>query len=272
MNVFQSIVLGLIQGCTEFLPVSSSGHLVLAKALMNVDTGGDISFEVFFHFGTLLSVLLVFKDDVLRILLELVGVGRHPRGLRGRYSRSETLRLAVFIAAGSVPAGIVGYLFDEQVEQLFSDPKLVAVLLLVTGLILFLTRFARVSGDGKVSLKSAIGVGAAQAFAVLPGISRAGTTISAGLIMGISQEQAARFSFLLAVPVIFGATLLKSVHLVGASAAGLQIGPLVAGTIVAFASGYAALKVLLGFLRRGTFSVFSYYCFAAGIAGILFIG
>ena len=271
MTVFQSILLGILQGFTEFLPVSSSGHLVLAKALMHINTGNDISFEVFVHFGTLLSVLVVFRSDIMRILLTLMEAMRHPSQLKQLYQKSEIFRLTVFIIVGCIPAGVLGILFNDIIEDFFTDVKLVSDMLLITGLILFLTRFAKPPENGQVTLKSAIGIGFAQAVAIIPGISRAGSTISAGLMLNVAQENAARFSFLMALPVIFGATLLKVRHLIGNPAPHGQLITLGVGTIVASIAGYLSLGLLLKILRRGKFSLFSYYCFAVGIAGLLFI-
>ena len=271
MTVIQAVLLGILQGLTEFLPVSSSGHLVLAKALLHIDTGNDISFEVFVHFGTLLSVLVVFKDDILRMSLVGLDAVIHPMNISKMYQRSEMFRLLIYIIVGCIPAGIIGVLFNDYIEEFFSDPKLVADMLLITGLILFITRFVKASRNGQVTLKSSIGIGVAQAVAIMPGISRAGSTISAGLMMGVAQENAARFSFLMAVPVIFGATLLKVRHMLTNPPSGEQMLTLGVGTVVAFISGVVALKILLGVLRKGRFSLFSYYCFTIGILGLIFI-
>ena len=271
MNVFQSILLGILQGVTEFLPVSSSGHLVLAKALMHINTGNDISFEVFVHFGTMLSVLVVFRNDVLRIIFSIMEAIQHPFQIKELYKQSEIFRLVVYIIIGCIPAGVLGVLFNEQIESLFNDAKLVSDMLLITGLILFLTRFSKSTGNNRITLKSALGVGLAQSVAILPGISRAGSTISTGLMMNVSQDQAARFSFLMALPVILGATLLKVRHLIINPPSIHQSLILSTGTIVASISGYIALKLLLRVLQKGKFSLFSYYCFAVGILGLLFI-
>ena len=270
-NLIISVLLGILQGLTEFLPVSSSGHLVLAKALMHIETNQDIAFEVFVHFGTFLSVLIIFRNDVIRILISLLEAAKHPLSVNQMYRRSGNFRLTVYIIIGCLPAGIVGLLFEHEVESFFTDPKLVSDMLLITGVILFLTRFARPPTDGNVSLIKSLGIGISQAIAIIPGISRAGSTISTALLMRISQENAAKFSFLMALPVIFGATLLEIRHLIDNFPRVNELIGILLGTMSACISGYFAIKFLLRVLRRGKFSLFSYYCFALGIIGLLLI-
>ena len=206
MTVFQAIVLGVIQGFTEFLPVSSSGHLVLAQELLDVKSANNLTFDVFVHFGTLISVLVFFWKDIIEIVKSILKSFRLTN-FKEEYGKSEYLRLGVAIVIGSVPAGVIGLLFRDTIKDTFTEPKLVAVNLVLTGLILFLTRLAYPREGKQVGIVSGIVVGCAQAFAILPGISRSGTTISTGLYLRLSHVQAARFSFLLSVPVIAGAAL-----------------------------------------------------------------
>ena len=271
MTLLQSILLGVLQGLTEFLPVSSSGHLVLAKSLMNIHTGNDISFEVFVHFGTFISVVVVFIDPIRRTFAAVVAALKEPRKIGVMYRASEDFRLAVFVVIGCIPAGIFGVMFNDRLEQMFDDPKLVADMLLITGAILFFTRLAKPSPDSPVTLAKSIGIGFAQAVAVIPGISRSGSTIGSALMLGVSQDRAAEFSFLMALPVILGATILKATHLISNPPPGHQWLILGAGTMAACLTGYVALRLLLSVLRRGRFSLFSYYCFIVGILGILFV-
>ena len=272
MTPFQAMILGLLQGLTEFLPVSSSGHLALSQALLKISHEGDISFEVFVHFGTFLSVLAAFRKEVVAIISSFLHVIQHPRQISGYYKTNEFFRLGILIGVGSIPAGIIGLRYENEVETLFSDPKLISVMLLVTGFILYLTRFSKPKEGVSVGLGSSILVGCAQAVAVIPGISRSGSTISAGLFSGISRENAAKFSFLLAMPVIFGASVLKVFELTKSPPSSEKILTLSIGTVVAAISGYFAIQWLLNVLRKGRFSWFAYYCFAVGIVGILFIG
>jgi undecaprenyl-diphosphatase len=176
----------------------------------------------------------------------------------------------VAIIVGTIPAGVIGLLFRDQVKDAFSDPKLVAMNLVVTGLILFLTRLVKPNAHKKINTVSAFLIGIAQAFAILPGISRSGSTMSVAIYLRITAVQAARFSFLLAIPTIGGAALLETRHLLK-QGVGIGIGPLIAGTLVAAVAGYLAIKILMRIMERGKFSLFAFYCLAVGILGIIFI-
>lgn len=271
MTLLQSFLLGLIQGLTEFLPVSSSGHLVLVAHLLSVPTSTDITFEVFVHFGTLVSVLLVFRDDVVQITRSVVEGILSPATMKERYRSSEHFRFGVLIIFASIPAAVVGLKFEQQLAAAFADPKLVAVMLIITGLILFLTRL-KTPGEGKeIGWIGAFLIGIAQSLAIIPGISRSGATISTAMYLGVAPVRAARFSFLLSLPVVGGATLLKTKEMIEIGAVPDGFLQLLIGTIVAFASGYAAIKFLLRVLERGRISWFAFYCLTAGVLGILFI-
>jgi len=250
MGELQAAWLAAVQGLTEFLPVSSSGHLVILQGLMDVPRQG-IAFEVVVHLGTLLAVLVVYGRDLLRIL---VGALRRDR---------KSLRMIGLLAIGSVPAGAAGVLLGDSVRELFDSPLLASFMLLVTGTVLFTTRWAR--RDGGPGPLSAIVIGLSQALALLPGISRSGSTISTGLFFGLDREEAARFSFLLSVPAIAGAGLLE---LPGMSASDMETHLLV-GFVVSALTGYSALRLLLRFVRHGKLHAFCWYCWAAGIVGIL---
>ncbi|MGH2568351.1 MAG: undecaprenyl-diphosphate phosphatase, partial [Bacteroidota bacterium] len=170
MTLFQAVILGLIQGLTEFLPVSSSGHLVLAERLLGIHSSKDITFEVFVHFGTMLSVVLVFWKDIIAIVRSLLQA-LYPFRLNAAYYREqEHFRLSINILAGSVPAAFVGLRYEDAITEAFADPKLVAVMLVLTGLILFLTGLAKPVEGKKVGFFSALIIGVAQAFAIIPGI------------------------------------------------------------------------------------------------------
>ena len=212
MSLFHAVLLAILQGFTEFLPVSSSGHLVLAQELLNLHESQMIIFDVFVHFGTLISVVFVFWKDILEILRSFVKAFGTLK-LKEEYKKTEHFRLGVAIIIGSIPAGFVGLLYRHQIEAAFTDPKLVAMNLVITGLILFLTRLSKPVHGKKVGLVSAFIIGLAQAVAILPGISRSGSTMSTALYLKTSPVQAARFSFLLSVPVIAGASLLEGYRL-----------------------------------------------------------
>ncbi len=272
MSLIDAIILGIVQGLTEFLPISSSGHLVLGQELLGIIHQPDIAFEVFVHFGTLISVIAMFWKDIRLIILSIVQVISSPFKIKSIYKENYHFRIAVYIFIGSLPAGIIGLMFKNDVELLFNDPKFVAVMLLITGLILFLTKFSNPRKDSKVGLASAIVIGFAQAVAIIPGISRSGITISSGLFSGVSSAEAARFSFLLSLPVIFGATIMETKELLEVPIRNDQFFVLFAGTIVSAISGYIAIKLVLSIIQKQKFSWFAYYCFIVGILGLFFIG
>lgn len=271
MNLIDALLLGILQGLTEFLPISSSGHLVLAKELLNLQSS-NITFEVFVHFGTFISVIILFWQDVKMILTSLLQALKNPLKLSYLFKENEHFRLAVFILLGSIPAGIIGIAYDNEVEVLFNDAKFVSVMLLVTGTILYITKFANPPEGGKVGFWSTIVIGITQAIAILPGISRSGITISSGIFAGVARENAAKFSFLLSLPVILGATALKSVEVVTSDTTFTQYMVYLIGTISAALSGYVAIKFVISILKKKKFGWFSFYCFIVGILGILFIG
>ncbi|MCJ7663089.1 MAG: undecaprenyl-diphosphate phosphatase [Desulfobacterales bacterium] len=269
MSVLQALLLGIVQGITEFLPISSSGHLVLGKALLNVHAQG-IAFEVFVHFGTFLAVLTIFWGDCWNILKAWGHALRHPSPGQWsqRYREDPFFRLGILICLGTIPAIIVGLLFEHEIEAAFSNPLFVSCALLVTGTILLGTRWTRPQ-DTRFGMVRALIIGAAQAFAILPGISRAGSTIAAGMYAGVERNEAARFSFLLALPVILGAAVVEGKELLHTGVPTQQAVTLLVGTIVAYGAGAIALKWLLGVIRRGRLQWFAYYCYAVGLAGLI---
>lgn len=269
MSVFDALVLAVLQGFTEFLPVSSSGHLVLAQQLLNIQGTKMLAFDVFVHFGTLISVVVLFWKDIIEIIRSFITALTISK-LKEEYRKTEHFRLGVAIIVGSIPAAILGLAFHDQVAEAFTDPKLVAMNLVITGLILFLTRLAKPVEGKKIGIVSAFIIGIAQAIAILPGISRSGSTMSTAMYLKHSPVQAARFSFLLSVPVIAGAALIETRHIFKY---GTSIGtlPFIVGTLVAALTGYFAIKVLLRIMEKGKFSWFSFYCLAIGVLGIIFI-
>ncbi len=260
MTVLEGIVLGVLQGLTEFLPVSSSGHLALAEAFFDVESPG-VTFEVFVHLGTAVAVVCFFWRRVASIVASVV------RFLLRREHDGDDARLGLHLILGTVPAALVGYFLAERVEVAFGNPVLVSVLLIVTGVILWSTRRLAPGARARETWRDALAIGAAQAFAVLPGISRSGATISVGLALGLKRAQAAEFAFLLSVPIILGAT---AASLGDARAAGVSFGPaIVAGTVAAFAAAIPAIALLLRVVKAGTFSRFAYYCWTVGIIGLV---
>lgn len=253
MTYFDAAILGILQGLTEFLPVSSSGHLVLARALLNIKPGG-ITFEVMVHFGTLLAVVVYFRSQILRLIQSL-------------FDKTMKAERAVVtcLVIGTIPAGIVGLTLRHQFETAFSNQSITSAMLLVTGLILLATRFVR-KGNHKVGLLSSIIMGIGQAMAIMPGISRSGSTIAAGMFVGVEPSRAAEFSFLLAIPAILGATVLEFDAL--GQLEGHLLGKYLLGAGLAFLVGLFAVYLVMATVRRGKLEYFAYYCFAAGAVGL----
>jgi undecaprenyl-diphosphatase len=254
MEFIESLILGIIQGVTEFLPVSSSGHLEIAKYFLNDESISEKSllFTVILHFGTALSTILVFWKDIKEIIFGL---------FKGN---KEDFNFALKIILSMIPAAIVGVLFDDLIDSFFSGQIiLVAVMLLLTGVILFIADRAK-STDNSVSWKDALLIGIAQMIAIIPGISRSGATISTSVLLGIDRYKAARFSFLMVVPLIFG-KMAKDV-LSDEFAVSRELGiELLVGFVAAFLTGIVACKWMIALVRKSQLKYFSYYCFAVGI-------
>jgi len=279
MTLLEALLLGVVQGLTEFLPVSSSGHLVLGKKLLGVAAEMPVTFEVVVHMGTLLATLIVFWKVVKEILVSLGRIV--TRRSNSRPPDDPSCWLAVLIVVATIPAGLVGAFFEDNIESMFSSTPTVAVALCVTGALLFATRSAggspvvrngprqaRADSIADVSLGQALAVGVAQAIAITPGISRSGSTIVTGLLCGIGPEAAATFSFLLSMPAIAGAIVLKARDISSAASA-VGAAPLIAGFVSSLVVGYVALRLLLGFVRRGQLHWFAYYCWLIGLSAIV---
>ena len=258
METLDALILGAIQGLTEFLPVSSSGHIELGKAVLGTDIGNkeeNLLFTVIVHFATALSTIIVFRKDILSILKGLVSRDREDLNFAGR------------IILSMIPAVIVGLFFEDQLEALFNgNIILVGFMLIVTGLLLFLAGKAKSTGKG-ISWKDAFLIGISQAIAMLPGISRSGATISTSVLLGNDRTKAARFSFLMVVPLIFGkiAKDLLSGDISMESSASI---PLLVGFIAAFITGLIACTWMISLVRKAKLHYFSYYCFAVGLIAI----
>jgi undecaprenyl-diphosphatase len=266
MSWWESILLGLVQGLTEFLPISSSGHLVLVQYLLDVSGGDDVIFEVFVHFGTVLSILTVYRREVGKMIVSILSALKRPFDLAKQYREDDFLRTATQIVVTLIPTGIVYVLFRDFLESAFGDPQLVCGMLIVTGILLVLTVLRR-DPQGEMTAPRAFVVGIAQAAAMIPGISRSGSTICTALYQNVNPEKAANFSFLMLLPVVVGATLLKSVDLIGMGMEA-QWTPIVLGTVVAYAAGVAAIRILLRVIRRGRLQYFAVYCFLVGGVGL----
>jgi undecaprenyl-diphosphatase len=260
LDWFSALVLGLVQGLTELLPVSSSGHLVLFEKALGLELS-DLSLEISVHVATALGLCFVLRSELVTMVRSIVPAGLSTE--RKKLGRSLILNVVV----GSVPAALVGLLASHQIRAVFHSPTLTFAMLPVTGAFLLTTRWSRDKGLG-LSPPVALLVGAAQAVAILPGISRSGLTICTALLLGVRREEAVKFSFLLSLPAILGGAVLE---FAGGGRAGSAVGTeaLAIGSLVAFGSAIFAASILLRLVRRGKLEYFGYYCLAVGATGLL---
>jgi len=257
MEIVKIIILGLIQGLTEFLPISSSGHLVIMQKIFNINQN-QLLISVLLHFGTLIPVLIIFRDDIIEIL-----------------SFKKKKRYFTFlIIIASIPTAIMGFFFEDFFEKLFSSTISTAFMLIVTGFILLvgdkLANYDREITNFK--WLNAVFVGIAQGIAIIPGISRSGSTITASLIQGLKKEEAARFSFILSVPVIAGAGLLKVGEAFNTGVNNFNTTAIILGVISAIISGYVAIRYFIYILKKQKLIYFSYYCWIIGTIILLYEG
>lgn len=252
MDYLSAIILAFVQGVTEWLPVSSSGHLVLFQHLLGV--GPDVLLDTALHVATLIAVVIVYRKTLARMFVALV-----------RWqTKSPDFKLIWWLLIATIPIGLAGLLFKNFIEAAFTSLLLVGITLLVTGALLHFTKYAKPAR--KLTLKSAFVIGLAQVIALLPGISRSGATIAAGLYQGVKREDAAAFSFLLFIPAVLGAGVLQAVK---ADWSAVAAGPLIVGVLVATIIGVLALRWLLRVIKEGKLHYFSWYCWAVGLAAIL---
>ncbi|MDD1763470.1 MAG: undecaprenyl-diphosphate phosphatase [Methanobacteriaceae archaeon] len=271
MNIIQAIILGMVQGLTEFLPVSSSAHLVLVPELMGVKS--SLAFDTLLHLGTLIAVIYYFWNDVVNMIKAFISSLKDvPQGkFRTELMDDAFKRLSWLVIVGTIPAALMGILLKDFFESLFSSVAAVGVFLLITGLILWgVERMPR--GDKKVkeiTFTNSLLVGIAQGCAIAPGISRSGATIATSLFLGFDRELAARFSFLLSIPAILGAALIQAKDLtVGFD---LSTGVFVAGLLSSMIFGYLAIKFLMGYIKQHKLTIFAYYCWIVGLVVLLWV-
>ncbi|WP_138430211.1 undecaprenyl-diphosphate phosphatase [Fodinibius saliphilus] len=269
MEIIDSFLLGLIQGLTEFLPISSSGHLVLGEALLGGELDKSITFEVVVHFGTLCSILIYYHEKIGNILGSIWSLLLSPSEFSNKVSTDSNIKLTGFILLSMIPALIVGLTLKDTIENVFLNPFMVSIMLLVTGVILYATKY-RTKFTNHLSAGSAFGIGLAQACAILPGISRSGSTISLGLYLGIQREKVANFSFLMVIPVIAGAMLLELKTMIEMGIPMAAFWDLIIGFVTSFVSGYIALKYLIILLRTKGIHPFAWYCWIVGICGLIY--
>jgi undecaprenyl-diphosphatase len=260
LTLVEAIILGIIQGATEFLPISSSGHLILLPNIFSLEEP-NLNAIAIAHQGTLVAVLLYFRRDLWRIFRAVVS------GLRAGAPLAETeSRMGWYIALGSLPAVVVGLLFGDSIDRLLARPVTAAAALIITGAILIVGErlFTGSKGLPRMGWPDAMIIGLAQALALIPGISRSGVTITAGLSRGLNRETAARYSFLLGVPAIAGAGLLAAIELAQSPTAGEQVPQLLTTFATAGLVGLACIHFLLRWLRERTLYLFAAYCLAFG--------
>ncbi|VVB73142.1 Undecaprenyl-diphosphatase [uncultured archaeon] len=255
MDILQAIVLAVLQGLTEWLPVSSSGHLAIAQQLMG--TGPQVLFDIFLHFGTLITAAVFFWKDLMEILKSVLRLD----------FKSDHGRLFVLMAIASVPTAIIGFAFKGFFESMFSSMAMIGAALVITGAALLLSERMKAKAGGRIGAVQSFIVGIAQGIAVAPGISRSGATISTGLALGLDRETAARFSFLILIPAVLGATAFE---LKDAMETQQAFDPLLlaAGVATSAMVGYIAMGAFLGFVKKERLDIFAYYCLIIGAAAI----
>lgn len=278
MNSLQALLLGLLQGLTEYLPVSSSGHLAIGAYLFGVDGEESMAFTIVVHVATVLSTLVILWREIVWILrgvwCQLTGkVSAQSAGSSSCSSLNAETRYAINILISMIPVGIVGLFFKEQVEEIFgSGLTIVGIMLLVTAALLVFSYYARPRQRESISPLHAFLIGIGQALAVMPGLSRSGTTIATGLLLGNKKESMAQFSFLMVIPPILGEALLDVLKLMkGDEAFGdIEFLPLAVGFLAAFVSGCAACRWMISIVRKGKLLYFGIYCALAALLVLFF--
>jgi len=261
MNYIDAILLGIVQGLTEFLPVSSSGHIELGKAILQVDAENNLSFTLLLHLATVLSTIVVFRKDIFNLLKGLLSL-----------QWNDEKKYIGYIIISMIPVMFVGLLWKDQLEQFF-DGRIIFVgfMLILTALILFITSLSH-EGNKSIKPRSALLIGIAQAIAVLPGISRSGSTIATALFLRIKRSEAARFSFLMVLLPVLGASLLEFKDLNALhnnTGQSINAGVYIAGFIAAFIAGWLACRMMISLVNRGKIHLFALYCASIGLIAIL---
>ncbi len=282
METYHALILGMIQGLTEFLPVSSSGHLALGQYIFGIKES-TLFFDISLHIGTLIAVVIIFFDNIKTMFISIIQIFQillkfnlNLNDFNKHVKENPDIRLLFLIIVGSVPTAIIGLFLKQYVDALFDSINFVGTMLIITGTFLWLTRGVKI-GDVRIDdsimnfgYKQAFFIGFCQGIAVVPGISRSGATIAAGLFAGIKRETAAKFSFLLSIPAIIGAELLglKDILIGDIGAVYINMATLY-GTFIAFVVGYVALKVLLNIVKIGKLHFFGPYCWILGVIAIV---
>ncbi|QSX08607.1 undecaprenyl-diphosphate phosphatase [Alkalibacter rhizosphaerae] len=265
MNIIDAIFLGILQGLTEFLPVSSSGHLVIAQHFMGINEG-NLALNVLLHLGTLVAIVIVYFKSVTSMIIEFFAMmGDLFRERSLSIYKSKYRKYIMLIVMASIPTAIIGLLFDDVFEELFSSIQVVAFTLILTGILLVLGEKLGKKNQlpiERLTLKQGILVGLFQSLAITPGISRSGSTIVGGLFNGLKKEEATEFSFLISIPAVLGAVVFKGKDILSLDALGMEGTTLGASFLAAVIFGVLAIKLLVKLVRNGKLHYFSYYCWA----------
>lgn len=257
MSILESIILGLIQGLTEFLPVSSSGHLEIGHAIFGIDQGSNLTYDLALHGATVLSTIVVFWKEISELFLGLF-----------KFKWTESNKYVAMLLLSAIPAGIAGVLFNDQIETLFTGNLLVVgCMLLVTATLLCFANFYH-KGTRKIGFVDSLIIGIAQMVALMPGLSRSGATIATGMLIGNDKSQLAKFSFLMVIIPILGANFLKIIGGDLSSDTSVDLVPLLAGVIAAFVAGLVACKWMINIVKKGKLIYFAIYCAIIGIVAI----
>lgn len=271
MDIIYAIIVGIVQGLTEFLPISSSAHLIFFQQFLGLEQA-NLAFDTLLHLGTLVAVGIYFYKDLIRMFkaffssIKDIFKGKFKEG----YKNDPYKKLTWLVIVGTIPAGLIGVFFKDIIEGMFQSFAIPAFFLLITGLLLYVSQRINIGNRTirKMGMKDTIIIGLAQGLAIIPGISRSGATISSGLLLGLNKEFTAKFSFILAIPAILGATIvqLKDISI------GLDLNMLVyiAGFLAAAISGYFAISLLLRLIRTKNLDIFAYYCWIIGIAILIY--
>lgn len=262
MNIGEGIILGAVQGLTEFLPVSSTGHLILARELLGMDQTGGLAFDALLHLATALAVIIYFRND-WRLLLTSAWTWLQRKPID---AKERTLLIALMV--GTVPAVVLGLVLSDPIETMFRSPQLLAGVIIVGSILMTVAEWAG-SSRKELTAMSGFLIGWFQALALFPGMSRSGATISGGLLLGLTREEAARFAFLLSLPVILGAGTFKALDLFKGEGGAIEHGPIIAGAIVAFGVGMAAIHFLMRFLK--THSLMPFVAYRLLLAGFILL-